>query len=120
MAVFSTQPAPPCYVLISHSVPQTTGSSAVTTSLSHPVIEYQYADDSPMILLPRQADEQVIILDYNPADPINPNAKSVSSSLAITGVKVANAPGAGEMQENDKMYIIETAQAGDDRSVLSN
>ncbi|EIN13523.1 hypothetical protein PUNSTDRAFT_41077 [Punctularia strigosozonata HHB-11173 SS5] len=110
---------PPCYILVSHPTAPAAGSSATVSSFSHPAIEYNYADDSPMMLLPRHPDEQVLILDYDPADPINPGVKSISSSLAVTGVKVADAPGAGEAQENDKMYIIETTQAaaGDDSTV---
>lgn len=105
---------PPCYILLSSTAPGTS-----LTSFSHPLIQYHYADDSPIALLPREPDEQVIVLDYDPADPLNPGVKSISSSLAVTAVKVTDAPGAGETQENDKIYILETTHATDDRYGLA-
>ncbi|KAI0704884.1 hypothetical protein BC835DRAFT_1410224 [Cytidiella melzeri] len=105
-------PEPPFYVLVSHSLtaPSTAGSS---TTLSHPIVEYHYADDSPHNLLPRTNGEHVFVLDYNEAHLTSPTAHSLSSDLAVRGVKVADAPGAGvvadEGPKNNKIYVIETS-----------
>lgn len=103
---------PPSYVLVSHSLtaPSAAGPS---TTLSHATIEYHYADDSPHDLLPRTPGEHVLVLDYDPAHVPAPTAQSLSPDLAVKGVKVADAPGAGVAAEegprNNKIYVIETS-----------
>ncbi|KAI0094688.1 hypothetical protein BDY19DRAFT_36437 [Irpex rosettiformis] len=103
---------PPSYVLISHCLtsPSVAGPS---TTLSHATIEYHYADDSPHDLLPRTPGEHVLVLDYDPAQVPLPTAQSLSPDLAVQGVKVADAPGAGvtpdEGPRNNKIYVIETS-----------
>lgn len=98
---------PPYYVLVAHSQ-----SLPASTSLSHPLIEYHYADDPPVSLLPRLADEHVLVLDYDPARPGPPTVKSLSPDLVVSAVKVADAPGAAVAGEpalrNNSMYVIET------------
>lgn len=104
------QPPPPFYFLFSHaslSHPDTSGH------LGHPAIQYHYADDSPFALLPQSPDEQVIVFDVDHA-----TVKSLSSRIAVTSLRIEEAPGAaadddGESR-NDKMHIIETT-AVDDR-----
>ncbi|KAH9946690.1 hypothetical protein B0H21DRAFT_822605 [Amylocystis lapponica] len=103
--------APPYYILISHNALLSSPVPA-STSLSHPIIEYHYADDSPHSLLPQFPGEHVLVLDcHSPNRPLL-TVQSLSTELAATGVKVSDAPGAGvaddEPNRNDKMYILET------------
>ncbi|KAJ3801648.1 hypothetical protein GGU11DRAFT_813900 [Lentinula aff. detonsa] len=90
---------PPYYILFSTQ-------PASSSSLGHPTIQYQYADDSPLALLPQHPDEHVLLLDY---DQTLPTVNSTSRTLAVTGIKVEEAPGAAvaENRHNDRMYIIE-------------
>jgi hypothetical protein len=90
--------SPPFYVLIAHS-----------SALIHPRIGYAYADDSPLHLLPNSPEEHVVVLDYNP-----PTAKSLSSSIAVTALKVEDALAVADEsqpQRNDRMHIIQTTAA---------
>ncbi|KAH9857846.1 hypothetical protein C2E23DRAFT_801775 [Lenzites betulinus] len=103
---------PPFYLLVSHSQSLSNAAVPASSSLSHPVIEYHYADDPPNSLLP-QLGEHVLVLDYDPARPASPTVKSLSANLAISAVKVADAPGAAVSDEptrtsNNSMYVIET------------
>jgi hypothetical protein len=112
---------PPYYVLVAHSLtaPSAAGPS---TTLSHPTIEYHYADDSPHNLLPETPGEHVLVLDYN--TPIMPTSQSLSSELAVKGVKVADAPGAGvaldEGPRNNKIYVIETSVTPTEAYVINS
>src|SRR5262245_34815272 len=103
--------APPYYILVSQSPLPPHIPGAPSAALSHPIIQYYYADDSPLSLLPQSVDDHVVILDYHPAAP-TPTAKSISRNLAVTGLKVAEAPGAAaaddDLKKNDRMYILET------------
>ena len=102
------QPKPPFYVLLAHSSLSGLPSCAPSNTLGHPVIQYHYADDSPLSLLPAHPDEHVLIFDHS----TNPTVKSISKSLSVTGLKLEEAPGAAAEDEagarNDTMYIIET------------
>ena len=108
--------APPYYVLVSQSAspagPQPAG--VVYKTFSHPIIEYHYADDDPHALLPRSANEHVLVLDYDHSDLVLPVAQSLSTDLAVVGVRVADAPATSTATEdntasrNNKMYVIET------------
>ncbi|KAI0079583.1 hypothetical protein K474DRAFT_1591668 [Panus rudis PR-1116 ss-1] len=98
---------PPHYVLVSHS--SSLNNQSVPTTFSHPIVEYHYADDSPRNLLPRSPDEQVLILDY--PEQAAPTAKSLSPDVAVTGVKVTDAPGAAGHEggpKNNKIYVLDT------------
>ncbi|KAI0348618.1 hypothetical protein BDW22DRAFT_109779 [Trametopsis cervina] len=86
---------PPFYILVSHSL-TAPFSAGPSTTLSHPVIEYHFADDSPKDLLPRTPGEQVVVLDYDVSHSAVPTAQSFSPALAVKGVK---------------MYVIETSIA---------
>jgi hypothetical protein len=113
---------PPYYILVSHSPLSTNAPGALSNALGHPQIQYHYADDSPLALLPQTANENVLVLDYDPTIPISPAAKSMSKNMVVTGVKVAEAPGAAvdedEWKKNDKMYILETTTtASEDKYV---
>ncbi|KAI0735247.1 hypothetical protein C8Q76DRAFT_791816 [Earliella scabrosa] len=103
---------PPYYLLVAHSQSLLTASAPASTSLSHPLIEYHYADDPPDSLLPKQPGEHVLVLDYDPARPGPPTVKSLSPDLVVSAVKVTDAPGAAVAGEpalrNNSMYIIET------------
>jgi hypothetical protein len=94
---------PPHYILFA-------SNSASSTSLGHPAIQYHYADDSPLSLLPKYPDEHVLLLDYDPNSASSPSVVSTSRDMAVTAVRVQEAPGAaaGEEKHNDRMYIIET------------
>lgn len=118
---------PPQFTLLSHS--NLASSSSVTavnptTSLAHPSIQYHFRDDPP-ISLPHPQNKHVLIMDYDPRAPQSIRVQSLSSQLAVTSVKITDAPGAGPYGENDeprnnKMYVIETVahQIPDERSVI--
>lgn len=124
-------PDPPRYVLVSHgALPDAfssgalngpvAGSSGAATLLSHPIIQYQYADDPPAAVLPRFPGERVIVLDADLAAGA-PTARSISPGLAVMGVKVADAPGASVQDDevgDRKMYVIDTMSIVDERCVL--
>ncbi|KAF5374906.1 hypothetical protein D9758_000487 [Tetrapyrgos nigripes] len=92
---------PPHYILF---------ASASSSSLGHPAIQYHYADDSPLSILPQYPDEHVLLLNYDPNSATSPSVVSTSRNIAVTGVRVEEAPGAAAAEEkhNDRMYIIET------------
>lgn len=100
---------PPTYVLLSHSQ-----VSSGPATLIHPVIQYQYADDSPLNILPTHPDEHVLVLNHDPAIP-EPFVQSISNSLVVTSVKVDEAPGAAADDphnlRNNSMFVIETASS---------
>lgn len=76
---------------------------------SHPLtIQYHYADDPPLALVPQTADEHVILLDYDKDETV-PVATSLSEKDIVVDIKVTTAPGAGEFKRNEKMYIVHTA-----------
>ncbi|KAF9015337.1 hypothetical protein BDQ17DRAFT_1340871 [Cyathus striatus] len=101
-----TSSLPPHFVLVSHS---STTSRQSTTAFCHPEIHYHYSDDDPLPLLPQHPDQHVLLLDYRPPNS-TAHVQSLSSSIAVTGVKIEEAPGATASNEgkNDSMFIIET------------
>ena len=120
--------SPPYYILISQTdlAANPSQQPALSSSLSHPIIQFHYADDSPLALLPQSPNEQVLVLDYDPSSSsAQPIAKSISHNVALSGMKVAEAPGAGATLEagdkkvNDKMYILEFITANEERSVCT-
>jgi hypothetical protein len=116
---------PPYYILISQSdsSPSSQPQIPLSTSLSHPILQYHYLDDSPLALLPRAPDEQVLLLDYNPNAPpdFQPMVRSVSTGVAMSSIKVLEAPGASAelvgASVSEKMYILGTTTSPDDKSV---
>lgn len=115
---------PPFYILISHTPVLTNQLAPVPTTLIHPVIEYHYADDSPRSLLPQHPDEHVLVLDYDPSKGPIPTVKSLSKDLAITGVKITDAPGAGAIEDeptrNRNMHVLETMTSPEEKYVCCN
>ena len=105
----------PYYIFVSNSSLLSTTQAAPSSLLLHPSIQYHYQDDSPLELFPRSEDEHILVLDYDPSGLSQPSAKSISNNIAVTSLKVADAPGAassgsGELPStNDKMYIIHTS-----------
>ena len=103
---------PPYYVLVAQSHALGGPATAAPTSLSHPAIEYHYADDVPGALLPQVPGQQVLVLDYDPGRPGPPTVRSLSHDLVVSSVKVTDAPGAAVAGEpalrNNNMYVIET------------
>jgi len=106
----------PYYVLVSPS--SQTQPSAVTSTttpvLNHPVLQYHYANDSPLSLLPRSPNEHVLVVDYDPLSPQCTRAQSISGSSAVTGIKVTEAPGAGSPADPsagwcNSMFVLETS-----------
>ncbi|KAI1797805.1 hypothetical protein LXA43DRAFT_982105 [Ganoderma leucocontextum] len=108
----ATPTGPPYYVLISHSQCLNNAGVPTSTSLSHPVIEYHYADDPPASLLPRHPGEHVLVLDYDPGRSGAPIVKSLSPDLVVSALTLADAPGAAVVGEpamaNNSMYVVET------------
>jgi len=91
---------PPYYILLAND----------GALLGHPVIQYHYADDSPLSLLPTHPDEHILVLNYDPST--QPTVQSISQNLSVTGLKLEEAPGAAASDEsrtrNNTMFIIET------------
>jgi hypothetical protein len=113
---------PPFYILYSSSPINTNAAGAPSTSLGHPTIQYYFADDPPISLLPQSPDEHVLVLDFDPTSGAAPTVRSISKNIAVTTVKVAEAPGAAaedELKRNDRMYILETTTTTDDKCVES-
>ncbi|EMD41804.1 hypothetical protein CERSUDRAFT_90380 [Gelatoporia subvermispora B] len=112
---------PPYYVLVSHRQSPNEPPIPVPSALSHPTIEYHYADDSHHSLLPQFPGEHVIVLDYDPVSNTSATAKSLSTELAVTALRLTDPPGAGIAQEqpgrNGKMHIIETTSSNQERPV---
>jgi hypothetical protein len=106
---------PPYYILVSlqHNSPNQ------SNALVHADIEYRYADDSPLSLLPHFPDEHVLVFNYDPAAPAKPTISSTSSQLALSGVKVLPAPGTRadeDASKNGNMYIVEVTSTSDDQT----
>ena len=107
---------PPHYIFVSQgNLPAAggAGQSALTAPmLTFPIIHYHYADDPPLSLIPsKDRDNQPhIILDYDPASGQPAVVRSVSEGLAVTGIKVTDAPGVIKGVATDKnpsMFVIE-------------
>jgi len=109
---------PPHYILVSHTC-QYSAAAVPSTTLSHPIIQYHYADDTPVPLLPTSPDEPVLVLDYDPSQPTTYRAQSIGGSISVTGVRVTDAPGAiaidEEPQRSNQMYILETTALCDEK-----
>lgn len=105
----------PCYIFVSNSSLLSTTQAAPSSLLIHPNIQYHYQDDRPIDLLPGSEDEHILVLDYDPSGESRPSAKSISNNIAVTSLKVTDAPGAAVSgsddfpSKNDKMYIIHTS-----------
>lgn len=114
----TSQPLPPYYILVSHSSVNNAAPGAQSSNFSHPIIQYQYQDDSALPLLPQHPDEHVLILDYEPLAQKPSVVKSISPDLVVTGLKVDDAPGAAAADEkNAHMFVIETTS--DDQCVAT-
>ncbi|KAH9486757.1 hypothetical protein JR316_0000822 [Psilocybe cubensis] len=104
-------PNPPFYILLAHSSLSNTPTAALSNTLGHPAIQYHFADDSPVSLLPSHPDEHVLILTYG-GNSSKPTVQSISDRLAVVGLRREEAPGASAEDEtgtrNNTMYIIET------------
>ena len=105
----------PFYIFVSNSSLLSTTQAAPSSLLLHPNIQYHYQDDPPLELLPRSEDEHILVLDYDPSSLSQPSAKSVSSNIAVTSLKVTDVPGGAASgsdelpNKNDKMYVIHTS-----------
>jgi hypothetical protein len=99
---------PPHYILFAHRA----------NALGHPAVQYHYADDNPAALLPASPDEHVLVLDHNPDSPHPPTVMSLSPKIAVTNIRIEDAPGTsidedGQIKASEKMHIIETSLADD-------
>jgi len=127
-------PPPPCYILLSQYTSSSLPSLGAQTlppppsQLTHPTIQYHYADDPPLALVPSPEHPHIIILDIpdgssGPVAPPSltetimappiPSARSLSSALAVASVKVAQVPGAAIKHalsegRDPNIYILET------------
>lgn len=113
----TASPEPPYYLLVSlSSLKHSSGFSS--SSLAHANVEYRYADDSPLTLLPRHPDEHLLVLNHDPAKGEIPTVQSTSTHMAVTSVKVSIAPGASTNEDhgrNDSMFVLEVASTSDDQ-----
>ncbi|KAA1468658.1 hypothetical protein DENSPDRAFT_834050 [Dentipellis sp. KUC8613] len=111
----TAKPETPYYILVSHSCQN---PNAPTPTLTHPTIQYHYADDMPLHILPTSRDEQVLVLDRDPLHPEFPRGQSITGNIAVTGVKVTDAPGVGaddDPEYSNRMFILETTKLCDER-----
>ncbi|KAF8342811.1 uncharacterized protein EI90DRAFT_2988029 [Cantharellus anzutake] len=122
---------PPHYVLVSQgSLPaSTTGVVGAPNTpaprLTFPIIHYHYADDPPLSLMPSKDHENqpYIILDCDPTSCQLPVVRSVSEGLAVTGIKVTEAPGVikgVEVDRNPNMFVIEAVSTNSSHRPSSN
>ena len=61
--------------------------------------------------MPTHADEHVLVLNFDPEEPFNSTAQSLSQDLAVTHLRMEEAPGAAAEENgphNDTMFIIDT------------
>lgn len=108
---------PPHYLLVSLSSLERS-SGFTSNSLAHANVEYRYADDSPLTLLPRHPDEHVLVLNHDPVKGEVPAVQSTSPHMAVTNVKVSVAPGASTGEDhtrNDNMFVVEVVSTSDDQ-----
>lgn len=102
---------PPFYVLLAQSPLSNVSAGALSNTLAHPIIQYHYADDSPLSILPTQPNESVLVLNYD-SESAPPTVQSISNNLVVNGLRVEEAPGAvaddSKTQRNISMFIIET------------
>ncbi|KAH7883753.1 hypothetical protein F5I97DRAFT_1929993 [Phlebopus sp. FC_14] len=112
-------PEPPYYILVSYASLQQGSSMQSSSALAHADVEYHYIDDSPLSLLPRHPDEHVLVLNHDPHSVTGPTVKSTSSQLAVSGIKILAAPGAGADEDrpnrNEDMYVLEVTSTSDDQ-----
>jgi len=102
---------PPFYVLLAQSPLSNVSTGALSNTLAHPIIQYHYADDSPLSILPTQPNESVLVLNYDPKSA-PPTVQSITNNLVVNGLRVEEAPGAAaddsKKHRNISMFVIET------------
>ncbi|GJJ08969.1 hypothetical protein Clacol_003190 [Clathrus columnatus] len=115
---------PPQYILLSHSnasSSSTTNQINTPPTLSHPIIQYYFRDDPP-ISLDTSNNAHVLVMDYDPASPDSVYVQSLSSTLAVTSLRITDAPGAAnddDEHKNNNMYVIDTvSRCSDKRNAL--
>ncbi|KAJ6534418.1 hypothetical protein B0H10DRAFT_2246920 [Mycena sp. CBHHK59/15] len=85
---------PPFYILCART---SLAAPTPAPALVHPAIQYHYADDPPLALLPIPQ-------------------STFSPAVAVTALRIEEAPGAAAdavPRRNDRMYIVETTAAAD-------
>ncbi|KAF8649847.1 hypothetical protein AX16_005610 [Volvariella volvacea WC 439] len=98
---------PPYYILLSHTPLSATKTGPSSSGLAHPIIQYQYQDDSPREFL-GSPDEHVIVMDIDPSSGA-PRVRSISDDIVVSGLDVEEAPGTVlEDNRSDNMYIVQT------------
>jgi hypothetical protein len=116
----TTTPLPPRYILISQSnLPSSTSSTnetATSSTLIFPTIQYHYADDPPLALLPSSKDSPpYLVMDWDPnAAARDLVVRSLSDTVSVVGLKAVPAPGMSDAVERDinrNMYVVETVHS---------
>jgi hypothetical protein len=105
-----TSSIPPRYIIVSQSSLLPDENNTHSSTLLHPQIHYQYADDPPTAIpmsLPSEA--QIIYMDFDPNDPSRTQARSASKDMIATGLAVSDAVGALPI-ENPNLYIVSTGE----------
>lgn len=120
MILETTTPLPPRYVLVSQSnLPSSTGltnDTAPSSVLVFPAIQYHYADDPPLALLPSSKDSPpYFVMDWDPNSAARDLVvRSLSDTVSIVGLKAVPAPGMSDTVEHDvntNMYVVETVSS---------
>lgn len=107
----TTPTVPPRYVIISQATLNPDAEAEIpATTLIHPQIHYQYADDPPTAIpmsIPPEA--QTVYMDFDPNEPSRTQVRSASGSIVATGLAVSDAVGALPI-ENSHLYIVSTGE----------
>jgi len=123
-----TTPLPPRYILISQSnlpsssAPSTANETATSSTLIFPDIQYHYADDPPLALLPSSKDAPpYLVMDWDPnAAAGDLVVRSLSDVVSVVGLKAVPAPGVSDAVEHDtntNMYVVETVNSATPSSI---
>lgn len=119
-----TMPPPPHYILVSQSnLPSSStpgaavNDTAIPSTLVFPTIQYHYADDPPLALLPNNSKDAppYLVMDWDPnVAPGDLVIRSLSDEVSVVGLKAFPAPGVSNAVENDinpNMYVVETVNS---------
>ncbi|KAL5641600.1 hypothetical protein ACGC1H_001917 [Rhizoctonia solani] len=102
---------PPQYVLISQcTLPTEDSTEGHNSTLTHPQIHYQYADDPPTAVpMSLPPDTHVVYLDFDSSNPSQSQVRSASNSIVATNLAVLDAAGA-TVTEHPRLYVISTGE----------
>ncbi|CAE6428355.1 unnamed protein product [Rhizoctonia solani] len=112
---------PPQYVLVSQcAIPREDDPEGSRTTLLHPQVHYQYADDPPTAIpMSLPAEAQVIYLDFDPSNPSHTQVRSASNAIFATDLVVLDAAGTSAA-EHPHLYVIGTREPSANSTSLND